>query len=80
MAAMAEEKLILELEQKDEVFRQIMSEHRQLDVRVQELSRKHYLNPQEEMERTVLKKRRLAGKDKIAQLLEQYRRDMGLID
>ncbi len=46
----------------------LKKEHRELELRLAELNKRHYLSPQEEVERKTLQKLKLAKKDRLAQL------------
>lgn len=47
-------------------------EHGELEHRLAELNSRLYLSPQEQLERNMLKKLKLAKKDRIAALLVSY--------
>jgi uncharacterized protein YdcH (DUF465 family) len=49
----------------DEAFRQLVSEHHDLDERIRHLSTLHYLTDQQHFEAASMKKRKLALKDRI---------------
>ena len=53
----------------DETFRQLVSEHQQLDERIRHLSTFGHLTPQQEYEQVSLKKQKLALKDRIEAIL-----------
>ena len=53
----------------DEAFRQLVSEHHDLDERIHDLSRLSYLTEQQQYEAVSLKKRKLALKDRIEAML-----------
>ena len=61
---MAEEVKDLLLETNDE-FRQLASQHHELDERLIELESKHYLSDAEQVEEVTLKKRKLHLKDRM---------------
>lgn len=56
----------------NDVFRQLVSEHHELDTRIAQLSHLSHLSDQEQLEETALKKRKLALKDRIADILRHY--------
>lgn len=58
--------------QRDDQFRQLAEQHHQLDNRLHELTRKHYLSDSEQIEEVTLKKRKLALKDQMEQILRQF--------
>jgi len=49
----------------DDAFRQLVSEHQELDQRIHNLSGMTYLTEQQRYEEAALKKRKLALKDRI---------------
>jgi uncharacterized protein YdcH (DUF465 family) len=53
-------------------FRQLAERHHQLDDRLHELTEKHYLSNAEEVEEVTLKKRKLALKDQMEQIVRTY--------
>jgi uncharacterized protein YdcH (DUF465 family) len=57
----------------DEEFRQLATQHHQLDNRLHELSAKTYLSEPEQVEETTLKKRKLQLKDKMEDILRRHR-------
>jgi uncharacterized protein YdcH (DUF465 family) len=59
----------------DEAFRQLVSEHHDLDQQIRHLSTLHYLTDQQQYEATSMKKRKLALKDRIEAMVRA--RDAG---
>jgi len=57
----------------DEEFRQLATQHHQLDNRLHELSGKPYLSEPEQLEEVTLKKRKLQLKDKMEDILRRHR-------
>ena len=57
----------------DEEFRQLATQHHQLDDRLHELSTKPYLSEPEQFEEIKLKKRKLQLKDKMEDILRRHR-------
>ena len=55
----------------NEDFRQLASEHHALDERIQQLARLAYLTDQQQYEEISLKKRKLALKDRRAEIMRQ---------
>jgi uncharacterized protein YdcH (DUF465 family) len=53
-------------------FRQLAERHHQLDDRLHELTEKHYLSTAEEVEEVTIKKRKLALKDQMEQIVRAY--------
>jgi uncharacterized protein YdcH (DUF465 family) len=55
-----------------EEFRQLVSEHHQLDKRIHQLSSLAYLTDQQYFEEASLKKKKLALKDRIQSILREH--------
>lgn len=71
--ATKEEELIERLMRENEEFRKTKMAHRELAEQLEELEKKPYLTPQEEMEIKIIKKKKLALKDQMERILIQYR-------
>ncbi len=56
----------------DETFRQLVSEHHELDERIRQLSSSPPLSDQQQFDEIALKKKKLALKDRIAALVHDY--------
>jgi len=54
-------------------FRELEESHHRLDAELAELQRRHVLTPQEETLKKQIQKEKLAKKDKMAELIRQYR-------
>jgi uncharacterized protein YdcH (DUF465 family) len=59
--------------QTDEEFNQLAAQHHQLEDRLHQLTSKHYLSEPEQVEEVTLKKRKLALKDRMEDILRQHR-------
>jgi uncharacterized protein YdcH (DUF465 family) len=57
----------------NEEYRQLAFEHHELDNRLHELTRKHYLSDAEHFEEVTIKKRKLQLKDKMEVILREHR-------
>jgi uncharacterized protein YdcH (DUF465 family) len=57
----------------DEEFRQLATQHHELDDRLHELSGKSDLSEPEQVEETTLKKRKLQLKDRMEDILRRHR-------
>ena len=57
----------------DEEFRQLATQHHELDDRLHELSGKAYLSQPEQVEEVTLKKRKLHLKDRMEDILRRHR-------
>lgn len=56
-------------------FRDLYEEHQRLERRLQELTEKRYLTPDEQEEERQIKKRKLFIKDRMYALIATYRRE-----
>jgi uncharacterized protein YdcH (DUF465 family) len=71
---MKEEELMARLWEEDEEFRQLKEEHAWFHRKVEDLDKKAFLTPAEQMKREELKKRKLVLKDKMEEIMTAYRR------
>jgi uncharacterized protein YdcH (DUF465 family) len=71
---MREEEIIESLKNQNEEFRKIYNEHRELDRIITEMEKRHYFTDEEELERKRLKKEKLYKKDRIAKLIQEYKK------
>lgn len=71
------EKRDLDLIQKyisvDPELKRYMEEHEEFERKLEEMNRRLYLTPQEEIERKKIQKLKLAGRDRIEAILAKYR-------
>jgi hypothetical protein len=65
--------LIAQWEDRDPELKRYLVEHREFERVLDELNKRPYLTAQETMERKRLQKLKLAGRDKIEQILAKYR-------
>ena len=68
-----DEDLILSLLDREPELRRCYEEHLTLERQLGMLANKHYLTPEEELEKKRLQKIKLAGKDKMMDILAQHR-------
>lgn len=68
-----DEELIATLIDREPELRRYWEEHGDLERELATLQGKHYLTPEEEVEKKRLQKLKLAGKDKIMEILSRYR-------
>ena len=59
----------------DEEFRQLATQHHELDDRLHELAVKAYLSDSEQVEEITLKKKKLQLKDRMEDILRRHRVD-----
>ena len=57
----------------DDEFRQLAIKHSELESRLHDLATKHYLSEPEQLEEVTLKKRKLALKDRMENILRRNR-------
>ncbi len=68
-----EEALIERLMKENEEFSKVKQAHTQLARQLEELEKKAFLTPQDEVDIKILKKKKLAFKDQMEKILMQYR-------
>jgi uncharacterized protein YdcH (DUF465 family) len=66
------EELKRKLLQTDEEFRQLASQHHDLDEKIHSLAARHYLTEPEQIEESKLKKRKLQLKDQMESILRRH--------
>ena len=66
------EELKRKLLQTDEEFRQLASQHHNLDEKIHSLATRHYLTEPEQIEESRLKKRKLQLKDQMESILRRH--------
>jgi uncharacterized protein YdcH (DUF465 family) len=64
--------------QQDPELKQRIDEHEEYERRLEEFNRRPYLTAEETLERKRLQKLKLAGRDKIEQILAKYRQKENL--
>ncbi len=68
-----EEVLVEKLVKENEEFKKAKEMHAELARQLDELEKKPYLTPQDELDIKILKKKKLAYKDQMEKILMQYR-------
>jgi uncharacterized protein YdcH (DUF465 family) len=68
-----EQELIERLTRENEGFSKAKQIHTQLSKQLEELEKKPFVTPQDEVEIKILKKKKLAAKDEMEKILMQYR-------
>ncbi|MBI5640757.1 MAG: DUF465 domain-containing protein [Nitrospirae bacterium] len=71
---MKEQEIIESLKKENQEFSKLLEEHHHLEDVLQEIDRKVYLTPEEEVERKKLQKQKLAKKDRMAELIRDYKK------
>jgi hypothetical protein len=69
-----EQEIIENLKKENGEFRKLSEEHHHLDGLLTEIDKKVYLTPEEELERKTLQKQKLLKKDRIAEMLREYKK------
>lgn len=69
-----EEEIIELLRKENEEFKKLSEEHRNLDQTLAELDRKAHLTTEEEVERRKMQKLKLNKKDRMAELIREYKK------
>ncbi len=67
--------IIEELLESNEEFKKLWEEHEELDRIVDEMSEKVYLTPEEEIKLKELKLKKLKGKEKLVEIIENYKKE-----
>ena len=71
---MKDEEVMQQLWEENEEFRQLKEEHTWFHRKVEDLDKKSFLTPAEQVQREELKKKKLALKDKMEAIITAYRR------
>lgn len=71
---MKEREIVEFLKQENDEFKKLSEEHRSLDVLLAEIDSKRYLTSEEEVERKKLQKQKLLKKDRMAELVRDYKK------
>ena len=71
---MKENEIVETLKKQNEEFRKLSEEHRNLDQLLAAMDSKHYLSPEEEIERKRMQKLKLVRKDRMAELMREYKK------
>ena len=73
---MEENKIVEFLKNQNEEFRKLSEEHRDLDGLLSEIDNKRYLTAEEEVERKRIQKQKLLRKDRMAELVREYKKSI----
>lgn len=71
---MKDEEIIELLRRENEEFKKLDEEHKSLKLTLAEIDKKVYLTAEEEIERKKIQKLKLNRKDKMADLIREYRK------
>ena len=72
---MKENDIVEFLRNQNEEFRKLSEEHRNLDGLLSQIDSKRYLSAEEEVERKRIQKQKLLRKDRMAELVRQYKKN-----
>ncbi|MEW6054798.1 MAG: DUF465 domain-containing protein [Nitrospirota bacterium] len=75
---MKEQEIVELLKKENEEFKKLSEEHRSLDSLLSEIDNKRYLTPEEEFERKRIQKQKLLKKDRMAELVREYKKQSAL--
>ncbi len=70
---MKESEIVEMLRKENEDFKKIEAEHRSLDDKITSIDKNLYLTTEEELERKKLQKQKLAMKDRMAEIIRNYK-------
>ncbi len=73
-----EQEVVDRLKRENEEFRKLSEEHHDLEGILAEIDKKVYLTPEEELERKKMQKLKLVKKDKMAELIRDYKKTQGV--
>ncbi len=65
--------IVERLRESNHEFRELEDAHHRLDGELSEMQKRHVLTPQEEVTKKQLQKEKLAKKDRMAELIRDYR-------
>lgn len=68
-----DEELIHHFKENDPILRKYWEEHLLFEEQLETFNKRIYLTPKEELERKRIQKLKLAGRDKIEEILSKYR-------
>lgn len=71
---MKEQEIVDQLKKENDEFKKLSEEHRNLDGLLAEIDNKRYLSPEEEVERKRIQKLKLLRKDRMAELIREYKK------
>jgi uncharacterized protein len=72
---MTDEQIAEALKRENAEYQKLSQEHKKLDEWLDELSKKHYLTPEEDIEKKKKQKEKLYKKDRMAELIRNYKKN-----
>jgi uncharacterized protein YdcH (DUF465 family) len=73
-----EQQIVDSLTRENSEFKKLMDEHHSLEDMLSEIDKKVYLTAEEELERKKLQKQKLLKKDKMAEMIRDFRKSQHL--
>jgi uncharacterized protein YdcH (DUF465 family) len=70
---MKEAEIISLLRNDNEEYKKLEEEHKKLELSLDEINKKKYLTPEEEVEKKKIQKQKLQFKDRMAQLIRAHK-------
>lgn len=70
---MKDKEIVSKLRNENEEYRKLEEEHRKLEQSLEEITKKKYLTPDEEVEKKKIQKKKLQYKDRMAQLIRNFK-------
>ena len=75
---MKEQEIVDSLRKENEEFRKLLEDHHSLEGVLAEIDKKVYLSPEEEVERKRIQKQKLVKKDRMAELIRDFKKSHSL--
>jgi uncharacterized protein YdcH (DUF465 family) len=72
---MTDEQIAEALKRENAEYQKLSQEHKKLDEWLDELSKKRYLTPEEDIEKKKKQKEKLYKKDRMAELIRNYKKN-----
>jgi uncharacterized protein YdcH (DUF465 family) len=72
--ALKEQEIIEVLKRENTEFKKLSDEHQRFESMLEEINTKRYLTSDEELERKKVQKHKLAGKDRMAAIIRDYKK------
>ena len=73
---MKDSEIAEKLREQNEEFKKLHEEHKMLERALAEIDKNKYLSPEEETERKKVQKQKLGKKDKMAELIREYKKQL----
>ncbi len=73
-APMTEEQIVEALKRENAEYQKLSLEHKELKAALEELNKKHYLTPEEEIEKKKKQKEKLLKKDRMFEMVRDYKK------